>query len=111
MESSSMTSPETALIPAVVRAVEPLSQVDEQAREYARRSRSINTLRAYDADWRDFTGWCSKHGCSLLPATPQTVARYLAALADDHKASTIQRRLSAISQAHQLRGFESPTKC
>jgi site-specific recombinase XerD len=106
-----MTSPQTGLIPAVVLPVEPHSQVDEQAREFARRSRSENTLRAYDADWRHFTAWCSNRACSCLPAAPQTVARYLAALADDHKASTIQRRLSAISQVHQLRGFESPTKC
>jgi integrase len=31
-------------------------------------------------------------------------------MADHHKASTIQRRLSAVSQVHQVKGFESPTK-
>ena len=38
-----------------------------------------------------------------------TVALYVAALADVRKASTIRRRLTAISVVHQLAGFESPT--
>jgi hypothetical protein len=36
-----------------------------------------------------------------------TVALYVAALADVRKASTIRRRLNAISVVHQLAGFES----
>jgi len=48
---------------------------------------------------------------SPLPATPQTISLYISALADlGAKPSTIQRRLSAISQAHQLAGHTpSPT--
>ena len=106
-----MTSARTALIQATAPGIGPHLPVDEQAQKYARLSRSGNTLRAYDADWRDFTAWCSRCACSCLPATSQTVAQYIADLAKCRKASTIQRRLSTISQIHQLRGFESPTKC
>lgn len=35
---------------------------------------------------------------------------YLSDLASTHKASTLTRRISAISQAHQIAGFETPTK-
>ena len=44
-----------------------------------------------------------------LPAERMTVALYIAALADVRKASTIRRRLSAISVVHQLAGFDSST--
>jgi len=36
-------------------------------------TRSANTLRAYEADWRDFLGWCALAGRSPLPADPDTV--------------------------------------
>jgi len=40
---------------------------------------------------------------------PQTVALYLSDLARTHKVSTLYRRLSGISQAHQAAGFSTPT--
>jgi site-specific recombinase XerD len=48
-------------------------------------------------------------GLACLPAAPETVAYYLAALAETHKPATLTRRISAISQAHQAAGHESPT--
>jgi site-specific recombinase XerC len=45
-----------------------------------------------------------------LPATPETVSAYLAALADTGlKASTIRRRKAAIAYTHRWCGFEPPT--
>ena len=41
---------------------------------------------------------------------PETVALYLTALSRTHKVSTLTRRLSAISQAHQTAGLASPTE-
>lgn len=85
--------------------------LEEALRDYARASKSANTLRAYRADLADFTLWCAEHHLERLPATPETVALYLTALAQaGAKASTVQRRLSAIAQAHNLKGYEpSPT--
>jgi integrase len=45
-----------------------------------------------------------------LPALPETIAIYLTTLAESHKVSTLTRRISAISQAHQAAGFDSPTQ-
>ena len=46
-----------------------------------------------------------------MPVAPEAVALYLTALAQHgHKVSTIQRRLTAISQVHQAAGHETPTK-
>lgn len=90
---------------------EGLQAVAARACDYALKAKAANTVRAYRADWRDFVAWCEERGLQPLPASPETVALYVAHLADaGRKASTIQRRLSAISQAHQAAGHESPTK-
>jgi site-specific recombinase XerD len=81
-----------------------------KAKEFVRRSLADNTLRAYASDWRDFTAWCQSCGCVPLPALPETVSLYLSSLADHAKTSTLTRRLSAISQAHQTAGFETPAQ-
>lgn len=81
-----------------------------QAQEFASRARADNTLRAYRADWRDFEGWCRDRNFYACPAVPETVALYLTALSRTLKVSTLTRRLSAISQAHQTAGLASPTE-
>jgi integrase len=81
----------------------------EKAREFARQSKAENTLRGYRADWRDFCAWCEVHGACPLPATPETVAAYIAQCAGRLKVGTIQRRLNAIAEAHKAVGLDSPT--
>src|SRR3954452_19231681 len=82
----------------------------DKARDYADRSRAANTKRAYAADWRDFNGWCLDHGRDPLPASPATVGAYLADRASTHKAASLQRRLTAITQAHRLAGHHLDTR-
>jgi site-specific recombinase XerD len=81
------------------------------ARAYAQASKADNTRRAYSRDWRDFAAWCDDHDVLALPAAPATLCLYLSALAQlGRRASTIERRLAAISQAHQAAGrVPSPT--
>ncbi len=97
-------NPPAPLLPAALAAAAA------RAREYAAKSKSANTLRGYAADWRHFRAWCEAQGLTALPAAPETVAVYLAALAETAKSSTLARRVSAISQAHQIAGFEPPTR-
>jgi site-specific recombinase XerD len=91
-------------------ALTSLVAVADQAKAYARQSKAANTWRAYAADWRDFEEWCAEHGQVALPAAAETVALYLVALAEHRKVSTLQRHISAISQAHQAVQLESPTQ-
>ena len=87
--------------------------VAQRARDYAQEARAPNTRRAYRDDWRDFTAWCAARGLPALPAAPETVALSLTDLAGRCKTSTLQHRLSSISQAHQLAGHAahgSPTR-
>ena len=64
-----------------------------------------STRRAYDSDLRHFLAW----GASL-PASPDFVARYLAAHATTHAVATLARHLVAIRRAHALRGLTDPVR-
>jgi integrase len=81
----------------------------ERAREFARQSKAENTLRGYRGDWKDFCAWCVARELCPLPATPETVAGYIADCAGRLKVGSIQRRLNAIAEAHKAVGLESPT--
>ena len=87
-----------------------LEQAAESARAYLRQAKAENTVRAYHSDWRHFTVWCREHERTALPATPETVSLYLSQLAGTHKTASLTRRVSAISQAHQIAGHASPTQ-
>jgi len=56
------------------------------------------------------TAWCDDHGVMALPASPETVACYVADLAKASQPVTIDLRLAAISAAHRAAGHDSPTK-
>jgi site-specific recombinase XerD len=67
-----------------------------------------NTVRGYDADLRDFTGWCRAHRRPQLPATGTDVAAFLRERAETLAPATVARRLAAIVDAHRRLGYPSP---
>jgi len=92
----------------------PLPSVPESelavAVEYARAEKATATRKAYASDFRVFRAWCSERSVSSLPATPASVAAFLAAQATQGiKPSTLGRRVAAIRYAHKLAGHETPT--
>ena len=112
-EIARSAEPPVALLPAPVIPSEEtalLAELLSRAQKFAREARAENTLRAYRSDWLDFEGWCGHRRFVCCPASPETVALYLTALSRTHKVSTLTRRISAISQAHQIAGFSSPTE-
>jgi site-specific recombinase XerD len=87
-----------------------LTEAATAASDFAKASKSAATRRAYQADAADFAAWCTRHGLEALPATVDTVAAYLATLAQSGlKASTIARRCAGIRYMHRLAGLEPPT--
>jgi site-specific recombinase XerD len=86
----------------------PLGRLAEQAQEFAAAAKAGNTVRAYAADWNDFRQWCEAHALPSLPAEPGTVALYLTDRAATLKTSSLARRLTTISRAHQAAGYPSP---
>lgn len=114
-EAQASTPDETdAAAPVPTRGRADLAHVEvlaEKARDYARQAKAGNTRRAYESDWRHFTGWCVKTGVPALPADPQVVGLYITALASGASGSakatsvaTINRRLSALVWTYRQRG-------
>ena len=67
-------------------------------------SKASNTLRAYKADYKDFTRFCIKHGFKSMPTEPKIISLYLTHLSQTSKFSTLKRRLASISVIHRLSG-------
>ncbi|MFG4657116.1 site-specific integrase, partial [Acinetobacter baumannii] len=79
-------------------------------RAYQRASKADATVKAYTSDARVFQDWCAQYGIRSLPATPEAVAAFLVAEAEDGRAaSTLGRRVAAIRYAHKLAGQLDPT--
>jgi integrase len=92
-------------LPATVDPDSPglahLDKLAEAARDYARGAKSASTLRAYEADWRNFEAWCRSKDLPTVPPNPEVVGLYLTALASGDgvpavNVRTIERRLSAL---------------
>jgi site-specific recombinase XerD len=80
-----------------------------EARRYAKKSRSDSTWRAYRSDWALFEDWCQTVALPPLPAEPETVAMFVASqAADGLSPSTLTRRLAAIRLVHLGAGHASP---
>jgi len=80
------------------------------AAEYRRAARADNTRRAYRAAVAAFTAWCAAHGRTALPASPETVAAFLAAEAGRGLAvNTLRLRHAGLRYLHLLAGYPPPT--
>jgi site-specific recombinase XerD len=82
----------------------------DRAANFAKLDKAESTCAAYRSDFAIFRSWCTSRGVAALPATPETVAAFLAHQAENGlAASTISRRGAAIRYAHKLAGHEPPT--
>jgi site-specific recombinase XerD len=100
------------MLPTVTAAHDLAIPAEEAAaaRAYAGAEKSAATIRAYKSDARAFDAWCQARGLVAFPATPDTVAAFLAHEADaGAKTSTIGRRAAAIGHAHKIAGAADPT--
>ena len=85
-------------------------ELQDEAKKHLANSKAKNTKRAYRSDWTQFSEWCEKNGLLELPAEPETLVYYITFLGKTLKASSIKRKMTAISQRHETAGYTSPTK-
>ena len=86
------------------------AEAEAAAAEYRRAARAENTRRAYRAAVAAFTAWCAAHRQTALPASPETVAAFLAAEAGRGLAvNTLRLRHAALRYLHLLAGYPPPT--
>ena len=83
----------------------PIGDVEgsEKTSAYIRASLSENTRRAYQFDLACFLNWGG-----TLPASPDTIARYLADKADHLAPATLSRRVATLGRAHVANGWDNP---
>jgi len=67
-------------------------------------SKSANTLRAYQSDYKDFSLFCTQNGFQAMPTQPKILALYLTHLSSSSKYSTLKRRLASITILHKMKG-------
>lgn len=77
---------------------------------YLGKAQAKNTADAYASDWREFEAWCKSNSATPLPADDETVAAYIASMADSDgaKRNTITRRVAAINSYHEQAGHVRP---
>ena len=70
-----------------------------------------STIRAYRADFNDFTQFCHDRDANALPAQPCLVVQYICKLTESNRSSaSIRRALCGLSAIHKLNRFDDPTK-
>jgi hypothetical protein len=74
--------------------------------QYLAAATRANTRRSYASAIRHFEVEWGGH----LPATPDSVARYLADYAEQHAINTLRQRLAALANWHIEQGFVDPTR-
>ena len=90
--------------------VTDLKSLELETLKNLRNSKSTNTLRAYESDYKDFSAFCLKNNFSSLPADPKILSLYLTHLSQTSKFSTLKRRIASISVIHKLKGHYIDTK-
>ena len=105
------TATDHHIVPIEPASLPALAAADRGVAESLTAVLADNTRRSYDTQWRLFDNWCDQVGLRSLPAQPLTVARYLAARANDGASvATLRLAASAISKAHEWAKLESPCR-
>lgn len=101
----------TTLATITANDLKKVDLVVRQVQEYVAAASAPATRKAYSSDWRQFELWCFSKAFETMPATPGTVACYVADQAGaGKKVATLERALVAIGRAHQLANTNDPTK-
>ena len=90
--------------------VTDLKNLELETLKNLKNSKSENTLRAYQSDFRDFSVFCNKNGLNSMPTEPKILSIYLTHLSASSKYSTLKRRIASISVIHKIKGHYLDTK-
>lgn len=81
-----------------------LVEKKSRIQHYQTAATSDNTRRAYQSDIRHFELWGGQ-----LPATTETILRYLSTFAESLNPRTLARHVTALKQWHRAQHFPDPT--
>jgi integrase len=104
---TAVSTPRTEPVPAVVAETEITANLRQHA-EAARGAFASNTERALRADVTIFTGWCAGEGRQALPASPETLAAFIDAMAVSKAPATVRRYVSSVATFHRAAAVANP---
>ncbi len=87
--------------------------IAERLAEYARQAEgalSPATEKAIRCDTALFAAWCGERGLVSLPASGETVASFIDAMAESRKPASIKRYVASLAHLHRAAGVADPTK-
>ena len=87
------------------KLVTDIKSLELETLKNLKNSKSANTLRAYESDYKDFSIFCAKNNFSSMPADPKIISLYLTHLSQTCKFSTLKRRIASISVIHKLKDY------
>jgi integrase len=88
-----------------------LEQLDAIALQYKRKALARGTQNNYASALDDYLAFCDRHGLDPVPATQQTVCRFLAEYGSTRGTSSLKTARSAIRWIHRKDNQLSPTDC
>lgn len=103
--SSNARPPKGETVQILIPTGNWLKQLERLEGAYA-----LNTIRAYESDFKIFEAWCRREELAALPATPATVAAFVQAQSESATPATVSRRRAAIAKIHRLMKLESPAR-
>jgi len=87
------------------------SEISARLRRHAEAARgayAANSKRALRGDVALFTGWCRDHNRQAIPASPETVAAFVDAMASRRAPASVLRYVSSIATFHRTAGVANP---
>ena len=82
----------------------------ENGTETSRGALSTNTERAVRSDLAIYSAWCTERGVPALPASAETVAAFVDAMARVRAPATVRRYVASIAAAHRAIGLEKTAR-
>ena len=85
----------------------PAPDIELELGRYVRAARggfSRNTERAMRSDLGIYAEWCAEQGLRALPASAETVAAFVDAMAETRSPATVRRYVASIAVAHKAVG-------
>ena len=90
----------------ILYVAEDLNSIDSEMSQVIGAAWSKNTLASRNSQWTRFFKFCHTYELTPLPASPETVARFLVWQSRSSKYSTCNNYLSAINVLHRYYGYE-----
>jgi len=101
-----------AAVPATVPAVTPTeAEIWANLGKYAEAARgafAVNTERAMRSDIARFTDWCRQEARQAMPASPETVAAFVDAMAASKAPASVRRYVSSVASFHRAAVVANP---